>query len=360
MAAIRKRKRKDGTTGWAVTWREDGRQTSRTFSTETDARMLADFLSANGNSFELAARAAARVRSTAPTVDYVVRRHVESLTAITSGTRAKYLRIYERHIMVPLGGVPVDALTRDDVVGWFNRIERAAKTKKNIHSLLSAALSSAVSDGLMEKNVAAGVRAARELPRKSAVFLTPEQVEMIAGAIRPEYALFVRLLAASGLRFGEAAALRWRDLDMRGERVVVHVTRAVRRTADGEAIGAPKTKSSVRTVSLPLGVREALREARGAAGVDDLIFQSPGGRTLSNGFFHRRVWIPCMDAIGARLGVRPRVHDLRHTHASRLIDAGVPLPVVQRRLGHESITTTVNTYGHLAVDADARAAAALD
>lgn len=67
-----------------------------------------------------------------------------------------------------------------------------------------------------------------------------------------------------------------------------------------------------------------------------------------------------MDAIGAQLGVRPRVHDLRHTHASRLIDAGVPLPVVQRRLGHESITTTVNTYGHIAVDADARAAAALD
>lgn len=62
-----------------------------------------------------------------------------------------------------------------------------------------------------------------------------------------------------------------------------------------------------------------------------------------------------MDEVESELGVRPRVHDLRHTHASRLIEAGVPLPVIQVRLGHESITTTVGTYGHLAVDADLRA-----
>ena len=61
----------------------------------------------------------------------------------------------------------------------------------------------------------------------------------------------------------------------------------------------------------------------------------------------------------AGLDPRPRVHDLRHSHASALIAAGIPLPVIQRRLGHESIQTTVDTYGHLAPDAAVAAAAAI-
>jgi len=57
---------------------------------------------------------------------------------------------------------------------------------------------------------------------------------------------------------------------------------------------------------------------------------------------------------------RPRVHDLRHTHASWLIHEGVPLPIIQRRLGHESIQTTVDTYGHIMPDAAAAAAGAVE
>lgn len=67
-----------------------------------------------------------------------------------------------------------------------------------------------------------------------------------------------------------------------------------------------------------------------------------------------------LDELGDQLRARPRIPDLRHTHASWLIAAGVPLTVIQRRLGHESIKTTSDLYGHLAEDADAAAAAALD
>ncbi|MFI7585071.1 hypothetical protein ACH9DO_14920 [Kocuria sp. M1N1S27] len=77
MASIRERARKDGTTTWAVLWRDadDGKQTSRTFEDQREARLLKDFLDANGNSFALAAKAAARMRSQAPTVA-TVRTHL--------------------------------------------------------------------------------------------------------------------------------------------------------------------------------------------------------------------------------------------------------------------------------------------
>ena len=92
MASIRERVRKDGNTTWAVLWRdaETGKQTSRSMPTERDAAELRDFLNANGNSFALAAQAASRLRSTAPTVAAVLEAHIVQLTAIGPDTRARY------------------------------------------------------------------------------------------------------------------------------------------------------------------------------------------------------------------------------------------------------------------------------
>lgn len=363
MATVRKRIRKDGTVAFAVTWREGGKQTSRTFELESDARMLADFLSANNNSFTQAAAAASTVISRYPSVDDTVRRHIESLTSVTAGTREKYSRIHDRHIMPVLGGISIDKLRREDVVRWFNALGLSAKTKKNVHSLLSAALSSAVREGLIESNPAAGIRAERELPKKAPVFLTREQFELIAAAVDFRYSLFVRFLEGTGLRFGEATALTWSDIDLRRENGIIKVTKSIQAGAGGGyKIAPPKTKAGRRTVTMQRALTEAMHGCMvdSAAAAGDLVFQSPFGGILGNGFFHRRVWIPCMDEVESELGVRPRVHDLRHTHASRLIEAGVPLPVIQVRLGHESITTTVGTYGHLAVDADLRAVELLE
>ncbi|MFG2532432.1 tyrosine-type recombinase/integrase [Streptomyces sp. NPDC048516] len=77
----------------------------------------------------------------------------------------------------------------------------------------------------------------------------------------------------------------------------------------------------------------------------DLIFTAPEGGAWHSGVFHAHRWKPALNAAGlAGLTERPRIHDLRHTHAS-LITGKVPLPVIQARLGHESITTTVDRYG---------------
>lgn len=362
MASIRKRPRKDGTATWAVLWRDadTGKQTSRSLATEADAKMLKDFLDANNNSFAQAAQAAAKLKSEAPTVAEIVSTHIETLTAVSPGTRRTYRSQARIHINPTIGLIPVDTLTRADVAQWFNQLNVKAKSKKNIHAILSAALKTAIDDGHISKNVALGIRAAREENTFDPVFLTESQMSIIYSALPQQWRLFIEFLENTGLRYGEATALRWSDVDLTGERAIVKVTRAWRRGEDGEYVGPPKTRKSVRSVSLPLWLSQKLKVAREDAPADQLIFQRPSGLHLSNSYFHLNVWMPLMKEISHQLGCKPRIHDLRHTHASRLIAKGVSLPVIQARLGHESITTTVNTYGHLTNDADSLAASLLD
>ena len=80
---------------------------------------------------------------------------------------------------------------------------------------------------------------------------------------------------------------------------------------------------------------------------DDFVFLSRSGLPLHNGDFYTHVWRKLMKVLAAE-GIPPfRFHDLRHTHVAWLIAGGAPLPHIQARLGHESITTTIDTYGHL-------------
>lgn len=94
---------------------------------------------------------------------------------------------------------------------------------------------------------------------------------------------------------------------------------------------------------------------------DDPVSTAPEGGAWHFGVFHAHRWRLALDAANtAGLTKRPRVHDLRHTHASWLIAGKVPLPVIQARPGHESITTTVDRYGHLLDSSDVEAVAAVE
>jgi integrase len=112
--------------------------------------------------------------------------------------------------------------------------------------------------------------------------------------------------------------------------------------------GAPKSRRSRRTVAVPEQVFVALEPLIAGKRPGDLVFLSPRGARVRSGNFYNQVWGPLVERVGPSIGKHPRVHDLRHSFASWALQAGIPLPVVQRQLGHESITTTVDTYGHLA------------
>ena len=172
--------------------------------------------------------------------------------------------------------------------------------------------------------------------------------------------------AGTGLRFGEISALWVGDVDL--DRGTVRVNKAWKRNGEDDAtetpgwlsrqlrakhmmrdhhLGHPKTPRSRRTITIAPTVAALLEKRIEGRPADDFVFTSRTGLPLHNGDFYTHVWRKLMTAMAAE-GLAPfRFHDLRHTHVAWLIAGGAPLPHIQARLGHESITTTIDTYGHL-------------
>lgn len=117
-------------------------------------------------------------------------------------------------------------------------------------------------------------------------------------------------------------------------------------TSAGRYIAQPKSEAGTRLVSVADGVVDALGPRRDS---DRLIFRSVRGNPISTTTYAQQGLHEAVAA--ARLSRRPRVQDLRHSHASWLIARNVPVPYIQRRLGHEKIDTTISVYGHLLPEA---------
>ena len=123
-------------------------------------------------------------------------------------------------------------------------------------------------------------------------------------------------------------------------------------------LGPPKSKASRRTVTMPAFLVEELAQHLAQyRDPDGWVFSAPQGGLVRRTNFRRRFWLP---AVRTWVGEPMRFHDLRHSHAALLIAEGVHPKVLQDRLGHASITTTLDTYGHLVSGLDEAAADALD
>lgn len=191
------------------------------------------------------------------------------------------------------------------------------------------------------------------------VFLTPSQrAALISAAQDLAWNLYLEFMLATGIRWSESLALTAADFDLESIPATVRVDRAWKRTPSGLRIGLPpKTQKSRRIISLPAHLVPRLR-ASGAEHVrGKFMWQGASGGPVKEAWFRKCVW----GLIVERAGLEPvaRIDDLRHTHASMLLAANVPIHVVQQRLGHESIQTTVNVYGHLVPEAGMLAARAV-
>ncbi|WP_426734321.1 tyrosine-type recombinase/integrase [Glutamicibacter sp. 2E12] len=364
MASIRLLKRADGTIAHKIIWRDaqTKKQSSFTTDSEDEAELIKRLLNANGQSFKLANQAVLESQSQSPTVNTVIEGYLGDLTGIESATKRDYERMWKNHIHNSIGAKKIEFVDKAAVIKWFEAINRSPKTKKNVHAVLSSAFKWAIEEGHMKENPAVGVSSPRGSMRpREAVFLSREEVDQIIIQIG-EYGPFVELLAGAGLRYNEATALRRRDfIQADADHLAISVTRAWKDTAHGFQIGSPKTRTSQRQVTLSTTLSAKIKPLLRSLKYEELVFTKPNGEYLRPGYFYTYHWEPALTHLldtGA-IFARPRIHDLRHTHASWLIDAGVPLPVIQKRLGHSSIATTVDVYGHLATDADQRAADAL-
>lgn len=234
---------------------------------------------------------------------------------------------------------------------------RAPKTVRNVHAVLFNIMALAVEEGLLEANPCAGTRLPKNQRKKARAYLTEQQVEQIIATVPAEQRPLVVLLATTGLRWGEAAGLKAKHVDLLGRRLRVEET--LNETGGVLSWGTPKSEASVRTVTLPARAVDVLLPLLAGKGGDDLVFTAAQGGPVRHRNFYTRAWVPSMRALELT-DPQPSVHDLRHAHASVLVSRGVPMMAVKERLGHESIATTDKLYAFLAPSVDDVVLAALD
>jgi integrase len=377
-----------GRESFDVRWREDGKSKSASFKTEDEAEDYARTVRVLGP------REAARGLSDtsgpgSPTVDAYAEIYMASKSGVEPKTIEHY-RMYMRDSISPsMGQLPITAVTPEHVAIWVNDQANqprqlrngttappyASKTIKNRHGFLAALFQHALDRGLIQRSPCRETRMPKT-ERKEMVFLSPDEFTALLEYIPERHKPLILLLAATGIRWGEATALRHDDFDL--DRGTLRVTRAWKSSQSrGWYIGPPKTQRSNRTVSLPAELIPQLETLLDKS--RPFVFLNRTGGAIRQQNFYEAVWNPArrlangLSAFdGTRkgkvrldnrtggvwdrepssdpIGKMPRIHDLRHTHASWLINAGVPLPIVQARLGHESINTTISVYSHLSPD----------
>jgi len=215
-------------------------------------------------------------------------------------------------------------------------------------------LNQAVRDRRIATSPADGVR----LPRSRGTemrLLDATEVATLAAALPERYGSLAIVAAYSGLRWGELAGLRVRDLDILRRRLTV---RSALVEASGQApkLGPPKSRASERTITLPGFVVETLaRHLESHPPGEGMVWTTERGALLRRGSFGR-IW---RKAVAESVGPPCRIHDLRHTHAWLIADGDHP-KAIQTRLGHGSIAVTMDRYGHLMDGLDDQIALHLD
>lgn len=345
MATKRARQRADGSTYWQVRYRIDGQESSLSLDGEVDAEVFRELVNRVGPARALEIHGIDRA-NTGMTVTKWLAHYIEHLTADkrTVDDYRQYVRI---DIGPALGVIPLAQLSRDDIARWIQAMRdagAAGKTIANKHGFLSAALNAATSRGHIPANPALGVR----LPRTEhgeRRFLTRAEFNTLVAEVAEYWQPMIRFLVTSGARLGEATSLRPGDVNL--EDGTVRIIRGWKRDlSGGHRLGPTKTKKSERTINVDRKVLDQLDYS------GEWLFTNSGRGARNRGGpvraanLRANVWWPALER--AQLPPpRPRLHDLRHTCASWLIAKGKSLPVIQQHLGHESIKTTVDLYGHL-------------
>lgn len=241
------------------------------------------------------------------------------------------------------------------------------QTRRRIHRILNSALARAVEQQLLTRNPAEAFK--KRLPkveRHEMTTLSPKQSARLLAEIKHTRVYWPVLLAlATGMRRGEVFALRWRNVDL--DRGFLRIMESLEQTKTGIRFKAPKTDRT-RVVTLPaFAVAELRRLKRQQAQELLMLGIRQNGETL---VCARADGLPLQPQslthqftrLIARIKDFPhiRFHDLRHSHATQLLSAGVHPKIAQERLGHASITTTLDLYSHVTDTMQSDAAARLD
>jgi integrase len=293
----------------------------------------------------------------------------EAANKITARTAERYRELAKNQIAPHIGTKPVQRLSRLDLEAWHNALRNtaiAARTIGHAHRVLGKALADAERDGLITKNVCRIQRAPKVTDEEMTVV---RDVPAFVAALRASERFYVPAMIAlfAGLRLSEVLALRWSRVDLDAK--VIQVREALEQTAAyGVRFKPPKSKAGRREITLPDILVEVLREHRrtflerrmqlgvGRPSEDALLFSN-----INDGPLIPRAASARWAEFAGQIGM-PEItfHSLRHTHASQLIDAGVDIVTISKRLGHAKPNVTLAVYAHLFRNDDSKAAAAIN
>jgi integrase len=268
-------------------------------------------------------------------------------------TREHYAKLLDEHLIPAFGPTALSTITPESIRYWHAGIGAKTPTlRAHCYGLLRTVLATALTDGLIAANPA-HIKGAGTTKRAITIRpLTVPELAKLTEAMPDRYQAMILLASWCALRFGELTELRRRDvdIDMDAGRGVIHVERGVVRTADGFAVGPPKSDAGRRRVAIPPHLLEAVQGHLAAhVGPDDneLLFPAHHGGHLAKSTLIRH-----FDKARAIAG-RPdlRFHDLRHTGAVLAAATGASLAELMGRLGHGTPTAALR-YQHVAADRD--------
>lgn len=401
MASVHPRRNRAGdVTAWLVKWRLGGARTgpqqTERFDPDDEGReaaeVFAEAVNDAGQQWPLGwVKGQGMVDPDAVDTDrYRFAVYALNMMELKTGIQPQYrrdcIRDLERWIIPAFGNCDVrsgEHFTGDTVAAWVRRLEQtmihkgqapkkgepklrpmSPKTIRNLHGLLSTVLEKAMREGLRERNPCTLTR----LPRadddgadgEDIEFLTPEEVDGLISCMEQRTDQLLALVKyGTGMRWSEVTALGPVCLvDWKGAKPALRVMRSWKRDGKGGyLLGMPKSRRGRRTVRVSATVVDAIEELGGTGGDPGRLYfnRGPGGERLHYSTFYNRWQRAVRRAKKAGLlssHKTPTPHDLRHSHAAVLLSDGRGLEYVKVRLGHESIKTTSDTYGHLLPSAD--------
>lgn len=275
---------------------------------------------------------------------------------VKESTRVSYESVIRNHLAPRFGKMELTRITTRDIQALIADLtaqgDLSAKTVLGIVVVLREMLGHAVKWGYLHQNPAEYVDRPR-VEHREMLFLTPEEVQSFLDAVEPDRHTLFLTAVMTGLRRGELLGLTWKDVDFPAK--VIRVRRSLFR---GKLI-EPKTARSRRSVAMPAIVAHNLKKLKLAnpASEMDLVFCNAEGKPLDPDNMIKRDFMPALERAGVK---RVRFHDLRHTFASLLIAQGESVKYVQDQLGHASVQTTLDRYGHLFPDDRRKAAERLE
>lgn len=271
--------------------------------------------------------------------------------SVRQNTYESYRAIASTYIMPRLGNIVLDKLLPLQVQQMVTDITATQSPRTAEYALVVLRMASrrALDEGIIARDPTRGVRRAYKSKRDIKTITAADLVVLLEHIPTPAMRLAVKIMYATGLRTEEMLALTWNNADI--DNCTITINQVAINTRAGAQIAAPKTRSSIRTVTLPPKLAANLRSYR----------KHQAAQIIQSTQYTNHNYIICNDDgslilprnYGKRFALRARIaglditaHCLRHTHATQLFAAGWHAKDVQERLGHSSITITLDTYTH--------------